>query len=85
MLKVYGDEMPFSKDGLGGKTEEDGSDSAKMLDLHKILLQWKCKDLFKSIDGKNENIYIHYILGKFKSSGDGSSHALAIHLVSLRY
>ncbi|MCP1494460.1 hypothetical protein J2Y73_004491 [Peribacillus frigoritolerans] len=29
MLKVYGDEMPFSKDQLGGKTEKDGSESAE--------------------------------------------------------
>ncbi|MGE7592507.1 hypothetical protein ACQKM1_03270 [Peribacillus frigoritolerans] len=29
MLKVYGDEMLFSKDELGGKTEKDGSESAK--------------------------------------------------------
>ncbi|MCU6603599.1 hypothetical protein OCO53_24480 [Peribacillus frigoritolerans] len=29
MLKVYGDEMPYSKDELGGETEKDASESAK--------------------------------------------------------
>jgi hypothetical protein len=43
VLKVYRDEMPFSKDELGGKTEKDGSDSAENAEFTKILLQWKCK------------------------------------------
>jgi hypothetical protein len=43
VLKVYGD---VSKDELGGETEKDVK-VLKMLDLHKILLQWKCKNLFK--------------------------------------
>ncbi|MEC0274813.1 hypothetical protein [Peribacillus frigoritolerans] len=29
MLKVYGDEMQFSKDELGGETEKDGSENAQ--------------------------------------------------------
>lgn len=47
MLKVYGDEMPFSKDELGGEMKKMVVKVLKMLDLHKILLQWKCKNLFK--------------------------------------
>jgi hypothetical protein len=37
--------MPFSKDELGGETEKMVVKVLKMLDLHKILPQWK--NLFK--------------------------------------
>lgn len=41
--------MPF-KDELGGEMKKmvvKVLKMLKMLDLHKILLQWKCKNLFK--------------------------------------
>ncbi|PHD74623.1 hypothetical protein COF64_14470 [Bacillus sp. AFS043905] len=78
--------MPFSKDELGGKLKKMVVKVLKILDLHKIFLQWKCKNLFKkSIDGKNENTYIHCNLGKLQSWSDGCRHALEIHHGSLRY
>ena len=77
MLKVYGDEMPFSKDELGGETEKDGSESAKNCWIYtKYYCNGNARICSKSIDGKNENTYIHCILGKFQSWSDGSSHAL---------
>ncbi|MGJ3193152.1 hypothetical protein [Peribacillus frigoritolerans] len=39
--------MPFSKDELGGESEKMVVKVLKMLDSHKILLQWKYKNLFK--------------------------------------
>lgn len=40
--------MPFSKDELGRKLKKMVVKVLKILDLHKIFLQWKCKNLFKS-------------------------------------
>lgn len=39
--------MPFSKVELGGKLKKMVVKVLKRLDLHKIFLQWKCKNLFK--------------------------------------
>ncbi len=73
--------MPFSKDEIGGETEKDASESAENAGY----CNGNARICSKSIDGKNENTYIHYNPGKFQSWSDESSHALEIHQASLRY
>lgn len=39
--------MPFSKDGLGGKTEEDGSDSAKNAGFTQNITEMEMQGFFQ--------------------------------------
>jgi hypothetical protein len=68
------------------KTEKDGSESAKNTGFTtKYFCNGNARIYSKSIDGKNENTYIHCNLGKLQSWSDGCRHALEIHHGSLRY
>ncbi|MCY9004938.1 hypothetical protein [Peribacillus frigoritolerans] len=77
--------MPFSKDELGGKTEKDGSESAKNTGFTQNITAMEMQEFVQNQLMEKMNTYIHCNLGKLQSWSDGSRHALEIHHASLRY